>query len=193
MSVRQAIVDVARKSAWQRPTESHQHQSDVTEGDVLAQQAGSLGAFDHLDDRLDGEVTRLTDLLVAFESDASEQRGHDGGDAIVERPMHVAEQRAERVGFFGERGAGFGTDATEHIQRHGAHQRLAVGKAPIQRGDADAGAPSDLIERRVRALLDEHVARGGEEVFAVAARVGAQSRQYGGNSSIFSAAMLGWS
>jgi hypothetical protein len=53
-------------------------------------------------------------------------------------------------------------------------ERRPVWKAAIQGGNADTRPTRNLVEGRVRSELDKNVARGGQDVLAIALSVGAQ-------------------
>ena len=100
--------------------------------------------------------------LVVLKRNVTEQRRHDGRDAQVQRAVHIAGERGERVDFLGLGGAGFVSRSRQHVQSDRAQQRRSVRKAAVQGGDADPGAAGDLVQRRVGTLLDKDLAGSGE-------------------------------
>src|SRR5690606_1752426 len=50
-------------------------------------------------------------------------------------------------------------------------ERVPVGEPPVEGGDADAGAPGDLLQRCVDALLEEDLSGRADDLLAVAAGV----------------------
>src|SRR5262249_62336723 len=91
-----------------------------------------------------------------------------------EGAVHVTRPRLERVGFLGRRRAGFAAAASKAVDHDSAQQRGAIGKPPVERRVADAGAPRDLVQGGIRPALNEDVARGDQDVLAIAARVRSQ-------------------
>ncbi len=76
-------------------------------------------------------------------------------------------------------GSGSAAAASGHRQElldprpeEGVDQRLAVGEAPVDGPDPDAGPLGDLVEADLKAALGEHVGRGVEDSLPVALRVG---------------------
>src|SRR5262245_1416844 len=66
--------------------------------------------------------------------------------------------------------------AVRRLDERGARREVTV-----ERADADAGAPRDVLQRGVRAVLGECLDRRPEQLLAVAPRVGAQ-RAFGGHN-----------
>src|SRR5438132_2061850 len=166
--MRQAVVQLGRELTRQRPTQSHEHQSDVAESYVRAQRAILLSHCHHSLYGFDRKLPPAPDLFVTFERDVSEQRRHHRRDAEVDGLVHVPQERMKRVRLLGERFASLAADALEHVDRHRAHERFTIRKTSVQCGNTDARAARHLIERRIDTLLDEHVARRGKQLFAIA-------------------------
>jgi hypothetical protein len=122
---------------------------------------------------LDGLLAGLLDLAV-LERDATEQSWHHGRNAHVQRGVHIAAECAHRIVFLSLSGGGRGGGSAEDVQGDRTLQGGPIWKAAVQRGNADTGAASDLVERRVGTQLDEHIARGGQDLLPITARVGAQ-------------------
>ena len=119
--MRQAVVQLTRKLTRQRPAQSHQQGADVTKGHVAAETASGLSRFDHAQHRFDGFLACLADLRVV-ERDSAQQRWHDGGNAQIERAMHVAGERSKRIWLIRQRGARLMRGSTENVERQAAHQ-----------------------------------------------------------------------
>jgi hypothetical protein len=59
-----------------------------------------------------------------------------------------------------QRGLGQAIDLGQPVRQHRAEQRPAIREVVVQRADADAGAPRDLVERHVNAAFGEQVGGG---------------------------------
>ena len=76
------------------------------------------------------------------------------------------------IGLLALRGPSLLRGASEDVQDDGTHERITSGEAPVQGGDPDTCSARDDIQRRPSALVDERVARGGENQLAIPPGVG---------------------
>jgi hypothetical protein len=88
--------------------------------------------------------------------------------------MHVSTQPAPGIGLVYFGAAGKLSCLRKHVERNRALKGGPIGEPSVQGGDADTGAPRDVVEGCIGALFDEHLACGGEELLAVATGVRAQ-------------------
>ena len=73
-------------------------------------------------------------------------------------------------------------DRLDFVEVDGFEQVLAGREVAVEGADADPGAAGDVLERGAGALLGERLARGGDQLLVVAARVGAlRPRREGGD------------
>ena len=59
------------------------------------------------------------------------------------------------------------------VDERGLEQAIAIGEVPVERAGADACATRDVVERGVRAVLCERLARDAHDRLVVASRIGA--------------------
>ena len=65
----------------------------------------------------------------------------------------------------------------------GREEVLPRREVAVERADAHVRPPRDVLQRRVRAVLGEHIARGGDQRVEVAPRVGALRAAHGERDS----------
>jgi hypothetical protein len=104
--------------------------------------------------------------------------GHDVVEPLVAglqpaAPLQVEGEALPRV-VHGQRLLGRVHVLLDRRGQDGVQQLGAGGEAAVQGGDADPGAPRDLLQRRLQALLGEHLPGRGEDGVAVALGVAAQ-------------------
>src|SRR3954466_9511539 len=173
MPVRQLLVDVGRDRPGQWPAEPDQQSADVAESDVRGEGPVGMG---RVDDPLGQTGARLPGRpdVVVVEGHGVEDRRDDRGDPEVEHRVHVPDQGREPVPLLGERGLRCLRGALQGVDDDGAQQCRTAREAAVERPDADAGPPGDLVQRRACAPLDDDVACRREQLLVVAPRIGPQ-------------------
>ena len=93
----------------------------------------------------------------------------------LEDPLEQADEREPAVGL-GRGRLGERHELAEPPLEDGLHERVARREVPVERADADARAPGDLLERRLDAAFGEDLAGRGDEQLVIAPRVAALPR-----------------
>jgi hypothetical protein len=133
--------------------------------------------FNHEPDLVDrsDRVARPLDLLVSLEVQPAGQDRHNRGDPELHGATKVPAQRLKSVGLLGDRQPRLVGDHGEDMDRHRPHERRTVGEAAVERCDPNARPTGDVLQRRVRTLVNEHIASRHQQAFAVAAGIDTHS------------------
>jgi hypothetical protein len=86
--------------------------------------------------------------------------------------MDEAPQCLEAVGILAHRPLRLVRRALHDEEDDAPHKLCAVGEVPVDRGIAEACAAGDLVERHIGPVLDEHLARRGDDPIPVSHGIG---------------------
>jgi len=103
-----------------------------------------------------------------------EQLRHHGGRTKIEYGVHVARQSLEWVLLRCVRGVCGRVCLLQSLQGDCASEATAITEPAVQRRDTYARSRRDVLERRLRPMLDEFVASSREQLLLVAARICSQ-------------------